>query len=544
MIGYFKTVKSTKSNQSSSKNRILHDHKVIDFGLDKVSYRQEDAESVVETLAEKIANGEYVEPYNWQNKTQYCSNKNENGYLKIGSDGTTDPTLSKYFWVEELKNWCTYRVWSSCPLTIDGIEWSVTVNAKLGNYYGHMGGYVQTYTFKQTFTQSDGEFGSVAIYEGEPYKEDAKKFAEAYKQEVFNYIKNHSTEFKDSNAAAAFYITRTKVEACNFIVSVKNSAVDYQSSIKWEDNHFVGHNELSYLKDVGITVLQLCVWNGVDAFVPLNTFTMFDGYKEVAWMQNFIINKAKLTNGYVKKERGWYGYNSAQELTGYGDPQWYFSYDPNVTVVSKSQGNITLKGESWYQSPTSILHAIILESNKNYSIYDKSTFQCRRLGKPAYAYYFNNWKGVNRSSFDVAKDRSSVRQGMSTGNPGIFRTATGELALATMLVYGGVMQLFGDHGNGFDTAPVNFLNDICKEFFGDGLNKTCAKDWLKPGDRINTNDELPTGDIQTLYETSLDKTLIPQMNKATKDKLSMAITTEDVAVEIEEEKKPDYAVKW
>ena len=67
---------------------------------------------------------------------------------------------------------------------------------------------------------------------------------------------------------------------------------------------------------------------------------------------------------------------------------------------------------------------------------------------------------------------------------------------------------------------------------------------MKLGDNINTNDELPSGDIQTLYETSLDKTLIPQMDKATDEHLSMSLTTEDVAVEIEEEKKPDYVVKW
>ena len=55
---------------------------------------------------------------------------------------------------------------------------------------------------------------------------------------------------------------------------------------------------------------------------------------------------------------------------------------------------------------------------------------------------------------------------------------------------------------------------------------------------------MPSGDIQTLYEISLDKTLNPQMDKTTEDNLSMSLTTEDVAVEIEEEKKPDYAVKW
>ena len=538
MIGYFKTVKATKSNSSGSKNRILHDHKVVDFGLDKVSYSKDTIEEAQETLAEKIANGEYVEPYNWQNKTQCCSNKSENGYLKIGSDGTTDPTQSKYFWVEELKNWCTYRVWSGCPLTIDGIQWTVNILVNNNNSF------IYNYSFCQTFTESDGEFGSVAKYQKD-YDSDAKKFAEAYKQQVYTYIKEHKNDFTGTNTVAAWWIAQTNnVNVCSFKVEVKNTATDYQSSIRWEDNHFVGHNELSYLKDIGITALQLCVWNGVDAFVPLNSYTMFDGYKEVATMQNYITGIVMSRNGHITKHRGFYAYHSAQELTGYGNPHWTYTYDSNFTVKSKPQNQTINGGESWYQSPTSILHAIILEDNKNYSIYDKTSFQCRRLGKPAYAYYISNWRGVNRSSFEVAKDRAAVRQGMTTGNPGIFRTATGELALATMLVYGGVFQLFGDHGNGFDTQPVNFLNDICKEFFGDGLNKTCARDWLKLGDRINTNDETPSGDIQTMYTTSLDKTLNPQMDKATNEKMSMSLTTNDVAVEIEEEKKPDYAVKW
>lgn len=539
MIGYFKTVEATKRNQTiTTQNSIHNSSKVIDFGLDKVSYNSETIEDVKETLAEKIANGEYVEPYNWQNKTEYCSSPNDNGYLKIGSTEKSDPTQSKYFWVEELKNWCTYRVWAGCPLTIDGIQWTVRLTGSGGAASGP--GSYYNYTFKYTFTANDGKFGDIAEYH--EYN-DEKKFINDYKQSVYDYITSNTSKWTSGNFIAATAMKNFSSSACLYSVEETTSAPGYRSSVVWENNHFVPHNELSYLKDIGETALQLCVWNGVDAFVPLNSYQMDGAYKEVAIMQNYITATVMSINGNITKHRGVYNYNSAQDLTGYGNPQWYFSYDPNVTVYSKAQ-KATLKGESWYQSPVSILHAIILESNKNYSIYDKTSFQCRRLGKPLYAYYPADWEDLDRSSFEVAKDRAAVRQGMSTGNPGIFRTATGELALATMLVYGGVMQLFGDHGNGFDTAPVNFLNDICKEFFGDGLNKTCAQHWLKFGDNINTNDELPSGDIQTLYETSLDKTLNPQINKSTSDKLSMTLSTEDVAVEITEEKKPDYAVKW
>lgn len=522
MIGYFKTVKAGIQGDSGVQ-RIINKKEIINFGVDNVSYNSDAITEAQETLAEKIANGEYVEPYNWKNNTESNATKEGKGYLKIGSDEITNPEKSKYFWVEELKNWCTYRVWAGCPLTLSGVLWTVTIKVN---------GITTTFTW--TFTKSDGEYGDAS-------KTINQEFINKHKEDVYNKIKTMT--FDDSIKAAEALPIKQSADSsnCSFNAQVNATEKGYNDSIVFENGGWVTHPERSYFKDVGETALQLCVWNGIDAFVPINSFIIDSGYKEVAVLQNQIIGYRAALNGKIVKHRGSYCYNASQDLcTKYnGNPQWYFSYDPNASL------NGLYKGQSWYQSPISILHALILETNKNYSIYDKTSFQCRRLGKPYYAYYANKSDTIqDRSGFYIAKDRAAVRQGMSTGNPGVFRTATGELALATMLVYGGVIWLYGEHGNGFDTAPINFLNDICKEFFGDGLNKTCAQHWLKINDNINTNDEMPSGDIQTLYETSLDKTLNPQMDKTTEDNLSMSLTTEDVAVEIEEEKKPDYAVKW
>ena len=565
MIGYFKTVKAGIQNDSGSQPRIINKKEVVSFGIDyvppHVPSQDKTVEEIAETLAEKIANGQYIEPYKYKDVTNSSSTKAGKGYLKIGSDSTTDPTQSKYFWVEELKNWCTYRVWSGCPLRVSSITCYFYYDKPIvdNSYNNYSQSVYSTQSKRQTltivFTQEDSIYQTLNQCLTNAGASTALITDYSVKEALFNYItdeKNTAAALNNVNIKTRQIIKQYNTANGSKFVGgfpiihtiYKTGTEGYQESVRWDGDHWVADNGLSYYKDIGETALQLCVWNGVDAFVPLNSFALDATYQEVAILQNHITSTAMNLNGKINKHRGVYNYNPDAALAGWGDAGWYFSKDDKITV-KQSHDNKEITGSIWWQSPVSILHAIILERNRDYSIYDKSTFQCRRLGKPLYAYYFGNWgNNINRSSFDVARDRAAVRQGMSTGNPGIFRTATGELALATMLVYGGVMQLFGEHGDGFSSEPVNFLNDICKEFFGDGLNKTCTKDWLKLGDNINTNDELPSGDIQTLYETSLDKTLIPQMDKATDEHLSMSLTTEDVAVEIEEEKKPDYAVKW
>lgn len=544
MIGYFKTVKAGIQNTVGCQPRIINKKEILDLGIDKIKNEKETLEEAQETLAEKIANGQYIEPYNFQSKTDTNSGPGGNGYLKIGSDEKADPMHSTYFWVDELKNWCTYRVWAGCPVRAEQI---------VLNVYG-----IAYYDPNANYSWQPAPSKGFNLYSSDNYNNiydriiqvitDGSTIDEQLKQDIFNQMMSDNPECPD------LYLTPTEKKIWRKSIqndkywllsmsATKTGTEGYKASVIYNSDHWEAHTELSYYKDIGLTALQLCAWNGVDGFVPINVLTMTDADDTVNFLQNTITSYIMNQNGYLLKHRGVYNYCSDQTKCGYQDPKWKFSWDSNVNVKSTAQGT-DITGADWYQSPCSILHGIILERNRDYSIYDKSTFQCRRLGKPYFVWYTNNFGGVNRSDYDVAKDRAATRQGMSTGNPGVFRTSTGELALATMLVYGGVTWLFGDHGNGFDTTPVNFLNDICKEFFGDGMNKTCAKDWLKLGDNINTNDEMPSGDIQTLYETSLDKTLNAQMDKATDEHLSMSLTTEDVAVEIEEEKKPDYAVKW
>lgn len=552
MIGYFKTVRSGIKNKNATDTtpRIINKKEIIDFGVDVVKQEDDTFEQVQETLAEKIANGQYIEPYNFKTNTAVNATKDGNGYLKIGSLEVTDPSQSKYFWVDELKNWCTYRVWSGCPVNAEVIKLKVYYKHSTGSSYGpnssSIGGTILD-DFTLTLTKSDDPIYTTlvkSLTDEKPTRslDNDEDVVKQIKQQIENSIDNTPGFVNISDKTRANF--KNKYYTYTVFKIAKDNTEGYASSVVWDHDHWQEYPDRSCYKDIGMTGMQLCVWNGVDSFVPLNSFTMDGAYKEVAIIQNTITSYMMNINGYINKHRGCYMYNADQTLCGYTDPQWYYSFDENVTVKCAAQGNKEMKGSSWHQSPVSILQAIILERNKQYSIYDKSSFQCRRLGKPFYVWYTNKWPGCERSAFDVARDRAATRQGMSTGNPGIFRTATGELALATQLVYGGVMKLFGDHDNGFDSAPVNFLNDICKEFFGNGLNKTCAKDWLKLNDNINTNDEIPSTDIQAFYETSLDKTLMPQMNKDTNVKLSMTLSTNDVAVEITEEKKPDYAIKW
>ena len=59
MIGYFKTVKAGIQGDSGVQ-RIINKKEIINFGVDNVSYNSDAITEAQETLAEKIANGEYI----------------------------------------------------------------------------------------------------------------------------------------------------------------------------------------------------------------------------------------------------------------------------------------------------------------------------------------------------------------------------------------------------------------------------------------------------------------------------------------------------
>lgn len=77
---------------------------------------------------------------------------------------------------------------------------------------------------------------------------------------------------------------------------------------------------------------------------------------------------------------------------------------------------------------------------------------------------------------------SNLREGLSIGNPAVYRLPTGDILLASQLHWGGKNRLIGGPGdNVYNSVQYadKFINEVCQGYFGKGLDKTIDQHWLK-----------------------------------------------------------------
>lgn len=86
---------------------------VVDPSTDSSS--SDESSSEQETLDEKLVNEKFITPMEYYNKAisnndMAYAGENEQGYHKIGKKTNTNTQKIVWFWVEDLKNWCSYTV--------------------------------------------------------------------------------------------------------------------------------------------------------------------------------------------------------------------------------------------------------------------------------------------------------------------------------------------------------------------------------------------------------------------------------------------------
>lgn len=79
------------------------------------SSSSDESSSEQETLDEKLVNEKFMTPMEYYNKAisnneMAYAGENEQGYHKIGKKASSDTQKIVWFWVEDLKNWCSYKV--------------------------------------------------------------------------------------------------------------------------------------------------------------------------------------------------------------------------------------------------------------------------------------------------------------------------------------------------------------------------------------------------------------------------------------------------
>lgn len=119
---------------------------------------------------------------------------------------------------------------------------------------------------------------------------------------------------------------------------------------------------------------------------------------------------------------------------------------------------------------------------------------------------FNNKNTINEKT-------SVLREGISTGNPAVWRMATGEIMLSTYLIWGGKERLIGgpdmyssdpETGESWISETGNYIgekyiNKICQDWFGNGTDKTIDEHWLKHDTRDPDEKASSTASINEIY---------------------------------------------
>jgi hypothetical protein len=217
--------------------------------------------------------------------------------------------------------------------------------------------------------------------------------------------------------------------------------------------------------------------------------------------------------------------------------------------------------------PMQLIYGLRLQKNVDYTINDASSFQTMR------------WSSIAcHGSIDSLGKyaQTNARFPVSTGAPPVWRLPTGEIFLATNFIWRGDNGApyfyikdgelgFRKHydkdmlGNGDDKAPPHvamwkmmgnnkakaeqWINTICKRFFGDGIEKSIEKDWLRYDDEIITKDKLNY--VNSNYMNMLDSSKTFEQNNINKQNmLKCGFKVNRPVVTTEESKTGDYVGKW
>lgn len=157
------------------------------------------------------------------------------------------------------------------------------------------------------------------------------------------------------------------------------------------------------------------------------------------------------------------------------------------------------------------------------------------------------WETIKNYTIDVGKVsisqeiypfRSHMREGTTTGIPVINRLPTGELSLSLDLYWGGKNGLYGNS----DRQGTKFINDVCKMYFENGMNKTIDNDWLKiPKHETDSNSI-----VGLINNTRLQAGYVfLQKDTSTENKLNVTLSTYRPIITTDVEiDNTDTAKKW
>lgn len=146
--------------------------------------------------------------------------------------------------------------------------------------------------------------------------------------------------------------------------------------------------------------------------------------------------------------------------------------------------------------------------------------------------------------FDVVT--SHYREGLSTGNPAVYRLPSGDIALASQLHWAGKNRLIGgpdENGSSSVQAANRFINEVCQGYFGNGNKKTIDEHWLKEY-KLDKDQQSKDGGL--VNNAALESGYVfEQINNNSTDRLKLTIVTNrPVVITTGTGENVDVAKKW
>ena len=141
---------------------------------------------------------------------------------------------------------------------------------------------------------------------------------------------------------------------------------------------------------------------------------------------------------------------------------------------------------------------------------------------------------------------SNLREGLSIGNPAVYRLPSGDILLASQLHWGGKNYLIGGPGdkvyNSVQYAD-KFINEVCQGYFGKGLDKTIDVHWLKEYKIEKDQDSQESGLVNN---AALESGFVfEQINNNNTERFKMTVeTTRPVVITSVSGENVDTAKKW
>ena len=327
--------------------------------------------------------------------------------------------------------------------------------------------------------------------------------------------------------------------------------------------------ETTYLKQ-----FHLCVWNGKNGWIPVDAFKLnpaWDLYN-IANLQNPFFDKFE-NNEKIIQHRGLV---QRMDDTKYGTH--YFAKSIYYTGGEAEYDGL----KPYYDMPTDyspngtflqVVQALRLKKAVKYTINDGNNFQTIAFSSlyTDVTYNVKNYKAYYQSNF---------RSPVPIGAPPVWRLPTGEIALCTVLQYNNddglpysfkkrhtdkaYRKYLASHMFIGDTyvwqfnlgkveykrildsdalKGVNWLNSVCRKFFGTGDNKTIERDWLREYNVEVDKTEYMESSKQKISMLDTEK-IFEQHDINKENSLKCSFRINRPVVTTTERLEPDYAKKW